>query len=228
MLKHLCYRLKQRWIPYCVAKAGKLAIRLLFSTCRVQIEGLDVLVETVFQQKCIIMSWHNRLILLAEILSKYAPQFIYAALVSNSRDGELIAVIANSYKNGKAIRVAHNAKYQALQDLLKHIKNHDDVVVITPDGPKGPPYQVKPGVSLAAKATDAYVIPMSWTASSYWQLKTWDKLMIPKPFSTISVVFGKPVVFSKNQSFSYEEESLILQKALLASDQKASSSLSLS
>jgi lysophospholipid acyltransferase (LPLAT)-like uncharacterized protein len=223
MLKQWWYQLKHRWIPYCVARLGKLAIHILYSTCQVKVQGLDQLVKAGYKQKCIIMSWHNRLILLPEILTQYAPQFIYAALVSNSRDGELIAVITQSYKNGKAIRVAHNAKYQALQDLVKHIKNHDDVVIITPDGPRGPRYQVKPGVTVAARAADASVVPMSWSASRSWQLRTWDQMIIPKPFSTISVVFGEPVLLSKNNGINYEDDSLNLQNALLSTDLKSSS-----
>src|SRR5262249_41681403 len=68
-----------------------------------------------------------------------------------------------------------------------------DVIIITPDGPRGPRYIAKPGIAAAACETGAHVVPFSWTATRFWQLGTWDKMLLPKPFSTLLVTFGDPI-----------------------------------
>lgn len=157
------------------------------------------------------MLWHNRLLIISEILNKHAPQFIYRAVISNSRDGELLAILANSYSAGRTLRVPHNARYQALQQMISHLKSHNDILIITPDGPRGPRYKVKPGIAIAAHESQADVIPLSWTANRYWQLNTWDQMMIPKPFSHIEVKFDQALKCDTNES---KTESILLQKYL--------------
>lgn len=164
-------------------------------------------------KKCILMLWHNRLVLAPFALYKFAGEFIYAAVISKSRDGELLDAVMRSYKHGRTIRVAHSARHKALLEVIRHLQDTRDVVIITPDGPKGPCYQMKPGTALAAIETGAAVIPMTWEASSYWKLNTWDGLRIPKPFSKIKVVFGEPIQFPADTPL--EAATAALQKTLL-------------
>jgi lysophospholipid acyltransferase (LPLAT)-like uncharacterized protein len=196
--------LKDRWITFKrkhlgtpIALSAKYLIRLLLWTCRFKVQGLETFVKTASQERCIVVLWHNRLALVAEFFHRHAPQFIYAAFVSKSRDGEPLARLATSYKAGRAIRVPHNARHQALKNAIDHLKFHNEIVLFTPDGPRGPPFQVKPGVVKAAQEAGAAVIPFTWTASRFWQFKTWDQFMLPKPFSTIHVTLGVPVYLNK-------------------------------
>jgi lysophospholipid acyltransferase (LPLAT)-like uncharacterized protein len=158
----------------------------------VRITGLEQFIQTVSEKRCIVMLWHNRLAVIAEILNKHAPQFIYAAFISKSRDGEPLALIANSYRAGRAIRVPHQAKHQALKIVIETLKRKKQVILFTPDGPRGPRYKIKPGIILAAKEAEAVIIPFTWTADRFWTLKTWDQFRLPRPFSTLSVSFGQP------------------------------------
>lgn len=144
------------------------------------------------------MLWHNRLAIIAEVLNKHAPHFIYSAFISKSRDGEPLALLANSYKAGRAIRVSHNAKHQGLKMVIESLKTKEDIIVFTPDGPRGPRYKMKPGIVLAARESNAAIIPFSWSAKSYWTLKTWDKFMLPKPFTTLTITFGSPIMIDQN------------------------------
>lgn len=139
------------------------------------------------------MLWHNRLTAVAQVLETYAEQFTYVAFVSKSRDGEIVAAFTESYEAGRTIRVPHNRRDGALKAMVNHLKNTGDIIMITPDGPKGPPNEVKPGVLFAALETGAPIIPFSWTASRFWKMPTWDGLLLPKPFSTIHVNFGAPI-----------------------------------
>lgn len=175
-----------------LAITSKFVIRSILSTCKFEIAGFDQFNAAAKEKKCILMVWHNRLALVAEILNRYAPQNGYAAVVSNSRDAEPLALLASSYK-GKTIRVSHDARYQALRRMMNHLKQKSDVIIITPDGPRGPRYEVKPGIAVAAKQSKAHIFPMAWSATKFWQLGTWDKMILPKPFSKITVTIGEPV-----------------------------------
>jgi lysophospholipid acyltransferase (LPLAT)-like uncharacterized protein len=193
MLKSKWRKLKRRLLSYFYAYLGKYVIKVLLWSCKTKIDGIEEFVKLAKQEKCILMLWHNRLALVAEILNKHAPQFIYTALISKSRDGDPLAILAQSYKSGKAIRVAHNARHQALKKMINSLRKGHEIIVITPDGPRGPCYNVKPGIALAAKETKAMIIPFTWKANYFWELKTWDKFMLPKPFSTIHVILGEPI-----------------------------------
>lgn len=208
--KQLFYKV----LPFLMTTLGQGLIRLILLTCRWEVKGIERFKELASKEKCILMLWHNRLAIAAPLLYKFAPHFIYAAVVSNSRDGKLLSAIIHSYKTGRTIPVAHNARYQALQTLVRYIKEKQEVVIITPDGPRGPCYQLKPGVAVAALETGAYVIPLTWSANRYWELHTWDRLKLPKPFAKIEVLFKEPVQFQQNHSIDLKEAQAILQQSL--------------
>jgi lysophospholipid acyltransferase (LPLAT)-like uncharacterized protein len=65
--------------------------------------------------------------------------------------------------------------------------------IILPDGSKGPIYEAKMGVAMLAKLTGSPVIPMSYSADRYWRVRSWDKLVIPKPFAKISIAIGDDI-----------------------------------
>lgn len=219
MSETLWHQIRHSIFPYIIAYFGKGVLRLILCTCRLQVTGIQQFKEAAAKKKCILMLWHNRLPLVAEVMSRHAPQFIYAAFISNSRDGEPLAILANSYPNGRTIRVPHNARHQALRKMINHLKHRNDVVVVTPDGPRGPRYEVKPGTAAAAKEAAAAIVPLSWSASRFWQLKTWDKMIFPKPFSTIAVALGKPIDLCDEKE-NIEVESGLLQEALLNLDKQ--------
>jgi lysophospholipid acyltransferase (LPLAT)-like uncharacterized protein len=62
---------------------------------------------------------------------------------------------------------------------------------ITPDGPRGPAYVLSPGVIFLAQKSGADVLPMNFEFSSYWRLKSWDRFILPKPFSRVRLIFGE-------------------------------------
>lgn len=216
MLKKIKNYLKNKWLnsrAFLVATIGKGCVNLLMFTCRVKINGIERFRKIAETEKCILMLWHNRLVITPWILSYTAPQFNYAAVVSNSRDGEMISRIVESYK-ARTILVPHNKRYEALQTLINCINKKRQIIVITPDGPRGPCYELKSGVAVAALETNAFVIPLNWKASRYWEFGTWDRLRLPKPFSTIEVEFGEPIQFNEAPPISLDDAKKILQKAL--------------
>jgi hypothetical protein len=68
--------------------------------------------------------------------------------------------------------------------------------LLTPDGPRGPRYQLQPGILKLAEATGAPIVPIHVRFHSAWRLKTWDRFVIPKPFSRVEVTFAEPITMS--------------------------------
>lgn len=208
--------LKRKIFAFLIAYIGKYGLRLILSTCKIEVKGFENFKETISSKKSILMLWHNRLSIVSEILYRLDNNTIFSAFISKSRDGDPLAKLAASYKTGKAIRVPHNQRHQALKTVIDTLKYTKEVVIITPDGPKGPRYEVKPGIVAAARETDAAIIPFTWTSSKFWQLKSWDKLLFPKPFSTLIITFGKPIELLK--TVEMEEGQLLLKKSLMAEE----------
>lgn len=178
---------------YLIANTSKFLMTLIIRTCRVHVDGLEEFVKIAEKEKCILVLWHNRLAVIPDIITTYAPHLNYAALVSGSKDGQILSTIIHSYKQGHTIPVPHLGRYQALQEVIRHIEERKQIVIITPDGPRGPCYELKPGIAVAALETQAQIIAIDWTAPSFWELKTWDRFRIPKPFTTISFKFLPPI-----------------------------------
>lgn len=213
-IKTLYRRTMHKCYIFLVPRVGKCLITLLGYTCRWKVHGLELFTSLAEKEKCIVTLWHNRLILAPQILYYYVPQCIFTGFVSSSRDGELISSIVESYRTGKTIRVPHNSRHEALRAIIKEINEKKSIAVITPDGPRGPKYKIKPGLALAAVETEAYVFVLSWKSTRFWELNTWDKLRIPKPFSTIDVTFSPPVRFKKEALMTHPEAQQLLEEAM--------------
>ena len=78
---------------------------------------------------------------------------------------------------------------------------------ITPDGPRGPCYQVQSGVVALAQLTGAVVIPASYHASRKFVFKSWDRFQLPYPFARCEITFAEPMLFPRDVT-DEERESL--------------------
>lgn len=186
-------RFKRDKAPAIGIAVGQVLIRLLLRTCRLEVRGLEGFLATANAGACVLMLWHDRLALMAPIGWRCAPHLAYAAFVSASRDGRLITEICESYPNCRVITVSHDGRHHALRTLIQQLRTRKEVLLMTPDGPRGPRHKVKAGLALAARTADVPVVPFTWSASRFWQLGSWDRLILPKPFSKVVVQFGQPI-----------------------------------
>lgn len=203
MIKQMKLKGKEWWgwlRTFVLARLGKGLLSLLMRTCTVNIEGLEAFCEIASKEKCILILWHNRIAPALYLFSRYTPYISYAALVSASRDGNLLDAVIHSYRNGSTIRVPHHSRYQALQEVIRCVEERKKIVVITPDGPRGPLYRLKPGVALAALETGARLVSFNWEAERYWEFGTWDKFRLPKPFTKISFTLDTTFCLQKENS----------------------------
>ncbi|MDP1835360.1 MAG: DUF374 domain-containing protein [Chlamydiales bacterium] len=183
-------------------------LRLILATCKVEIHGLQGLFKSAEAGPCMLACWHNRLPICTYAIRRWAPHLPFGAIVSKSGDGQILTTIVQKLPNMSIIRVPHDARHQALRQIIHSLKEDKRVLLVTPDGPRGPRYRSKPGTVVAAEATDAVVIPASWSATRFLQLGSWDKMMIPLPFSKIHIHLGDPLGFGEKTSLKVKRQQL--------------------
>lgn len=159
--------------------------------------------------------WHNRLLLLPSIFRRFLSTRHAAALISASRDGDLLAAFVERYGYG-TIRGSTSRKGASALLRLGEVFAEGTNIVITPDGPRGPVYQLGQGVIFLAQKCDAEVVPGSMEFSSSWRFKSWDRFFIPRPFSTVRIILGTPLrIASTPTDAEFEAERLRLENAIM-------------
>lgn len=173
-----------------------LLVRGLAGTLRFSLERRS---SHVLQPGCapaIYCIWHNRLALSLVIYERFFrppnPQRRLAALVSASRDGALLARVLELFGTQPVRGSSSRRGAQALLELATWSERGFDLA-LTPDGPRGPCYQVQAGVIAAAQLTGGAVIPVGIRLSRYIQTRSWDRFRIPLPFSRCHVIIGEPI-----------------------------------
>lgn len=166
--------------------------------------------------------WHNRIFTMPSIWRRTGGKGRRSVvLTSASKDGTILAYTMSMFGLGAIRGSSSRRAVSALIGMKKALSEGLDVCV-TPDGPRGPRYEVQPGVIKIAQATDVEIIPIHIRYSSAWRLKTWDRFVIPKPFSRVSVIFDLPHRIPQNLSDeAFEAARISLEKCLIeASDDR--------
>src|SRR3954453_3081174 len=131
--------------------------------------------------------WHEALL---PLLWQHRNQGV-AIVVSEAREGKYLSRFAASlgYRalSGSSTRGGARALLGAVRELQAGRS-----VAFTPDGPRGPRREMKPGVVAAAQRAGAPIIPVHAEASRAWRLHSWDRFMIPKPAARVTVRYGRP------------------------------------
>ncbi|HEV8409059.1 MAG TPA: lysophospholipid acyltransferase family protein [Gemmatimonadaceae bacterium] len=114
-----------------------------------------------------------------------------AVLVSQHRDGELIARVLAAWGNTTVRGSTTRGGSRALLAMIKELER-GVVVAVTPDGPRGPAQTFQSGTLVAAQRANVPVVPLLIHADRAWRLKSWDRFMIPKFFARITIAYGDP------------------------------------
>lgn len=132
----------------------------------------------------VVILWHNRLFAAPEFFRRNFAQRRLATLISASKDGAWLAAFVE--KLGMfPIRGSHYKRGpQAVREMLAAHKDGYDIAV-TPDGSRGPMYDLKPGAVAVALKTGAPFVMFSLNFSQAWRLKSWDRFYLPVPFSRV-------------------------------------------
>ncbi|MEJ2657066.1 MAG: hypothetical protein P8012_07690, partial [Desulfobacterales bacterium] len=104
---------------------------------------------------------------------------------------------------------------EALRRMINNLKENKLAAHIE-DGPKGPSGIVKSGVILLAHATNAAIVPFSVSAEKAWHFNSWDKFLLPKPFSKVFLRFGEMIKFDRVKDREvFESQRMRLEEAML-------------
>ncbi len=156
--------------------------------------------------------WH-RFIWIASYLLRRKK---YYTLASLSKDGQLITLVLNrlgfNVVRGSSSR-GGTASLRKIYSLLKK----KEKIILTPDGPTGPVYKVKPGIVYLQEKTAVPIYPLGVAVKRKLTLNSWDRFVIPYPFTEVVVVVGKPLFLSGQISVArrcdlLEQEMSFLEK----------------
>lgn len=133
--------------------------------------------------------WHASLL---PVAYKHSNEGI-AVLVSQHRDGELIARVLAAWGNTTVRGSTTRGGSRALIAMIKELERGVSVA-LTPDGPQGPALAFQPGALIAAQRANVPIIPILVHADRAWRLKSWDRFMIPKFFARLTFAYGDPTM----------------------------------
>ena len=114
-------------------------------------------------------------------------------LISASRDGDLVSILIERSGYGTIRGSTSRKGVIALRQLVDALAAGSNVL-FTPDGPRGPVYEVSPGVIFVAQKSGAPIVPIHMEYSSCWRLKSWDRFCVPRPFSKLRFIIGPPLL----------------------------------
>ena len=136
----------------------------------------------------IFVFWHGQLLPLVH----YHRQEGIVVLVSEHADGEYITRLIERNGFGTTVRGSSTrGGIEGLRGLVRAAREGKDLA-LTPDGPRGPSGEFKPGALVAAQMTGLPVIPLSVGASAGWRMRSWDSFLVPRPLSRITIEYLPP------------------------------------
>lgn len=183
-------------------------ITLLFRTMRITFVGKEIMPGfTARDEGFVAAFWHGRLLLIPFTY----PGCAMHVLISIHRDGEIIANVMKRFGFSLVRGSSKKGGAAALREMLQLLKENRPLAV-TPDGPRGPAEVMKPGVAQVARLSGKAVIPMTFSASSCFRATSWDRFMVPYPFSRGVLYVGEPVRHEPGEDM--EEFRLRLEAAL--------------
>ncbi|MBI3784806.1 MAG: lysophospholipid acyltransferase family protein [Deltaproteobacteria bacterium] len=182
------------------------ALQILAWTLRLRFVNGERLFERWEREQVILTFWHNRLIVMP-IAGRGKKLCV---MNSQSRDGEIATRALARWGIHSVRGSATRGGTAGFLQLVRAFRQGYHLAVV-PDGPRGPRYQVKAGVIHLARATGAPLIPVSYSASRFKQLRSWDRLIIPLPFANVTYVVGEPIEVPRHAN---DEEIEVLRRQL--------------
>lgn len=160
---------------------GSLLIRLISLTNKKVFHAPQTLSKEPFIMAC----WHGELLMIPYAYTTYRKTPHVKLLISEHFDGNLIAKTLGFFGFGTIRGSSTRGGAKALISAIKELKNGYDLG-ITPDGPKGPRHEVQDGIIVMAQKAKVKITVVEIKPSSFWQLSSWDRFVIPKPFGIIN------------------------------------------
>ncbi len=143
------------------------------------------------KESFIFVAWHGDLISCPFNYFKNRVNGNVKTMISQSKDGEIISKVYSLFGIESIRGSSSKGGTKALISTIKEIKSGNDVA-LTPDGPRGPRYSIADGVIAIAQKSGAKIVVLNSKPTKYWQFKSWDKFVLPKPFGRIDFYISEP------------------------------------
>jgi lysophospholipid acyltransferase (LPLAT)-like uncharacterized protein len=166
----------------------------------------------------LVAAWHNRIFALPlcyQWLCKARRPL--TVLTSASRDGGFLSALVARFGIGSVRGSSSRRGSAAVRELAGELKRGADVI-ITPDGPRGPRYALNPGLMFLARQMGIPIMPVRVEYDDFWELKSWDRFRIPKPFSKVRVHFLPLQPIGKESDASELQQEGVRLQGLLGGD----------
>ncbi len=173
----------------------RLLVALIGVTLRYRLRDPDGVLAARPTAPLIFVFWHNRIFLMPHLYRKYwrpCGRDRLAVLISRSKDGQLLAEALAAFGLRCVRGSSSRGGAEALREMTALVREGFDIG-ITPDGPRGPKYNLQPGCVILAQRTGAAIIPVSYETNWKITLKSWDAFMIPLPFAHCTIQLGTPI-----------------------------------
>ncbi|MGP1450239.1 MAG: lysophospholipid acyltransferase family protein [Wolinella sp.] len=167
---------------------GYIITRLLYFTCKKHFQISD---KIQLDSSFIVVFWHGELLLQPFLYRRLKAKTRISVMISDHFDGEIIARMIGFFAFDTIRGSSNKGGKRALLGAIRELQNGGDIA-ITPDGPRGPYHSVADGIIMLSQKTSRPIVPFRAHFEDAWQLKSWDRFFIPKPFSRITLIAGEP------------------------------------
>ena len=141
-------------------------------------------ITPIGEEQHVCVTWHGELFMSPQAYRHIHKKHPASAIISSHFDGSLIAKTLQFLGIRPLRGSSKKGAKQVLLQAFKSIKSGEEVL-ITPDGPRGPRHSMSDGAIGIALKSKLPIFVMNFKAKSYWQVNSWDKFVIPKPFTQI-------------------------------------------
>ena len=172
------FTLRERILLWLITWTAYLIVRLLGPTIRFAVSWEDATPKSLAERPYVYSFWHNCMI----AAMYWCRDLEVRVMSSDSFDGEYTGRIIRKFGFVKVRGSSSKGAVRALLGMRREIEQNA-TVAFTIDGPRGPRYVAKPGPVVLARATGVPMVAFHIALENPWILNTWDKSMIPKPFS---------------------------------------------
>jgi lysophospholipid acyltransferase (LPLAT)-like uncharacterized protein len=189
-----------------------LILRLWGASLRFEVSNDTIQAITKNDEPVAFVLWHNRLFLTAEVFRRYRRGRVLYGLVSTSKDGAWLSAFF-SLAGIRTVRGSSSKLGREAVTALVEVMRAGHDIGITPDGPRGPLYDFKAGGLIVARRVRAPLLLLGAEFQSSWQLRSWDRFYLPKPFSRVRL---RCEWIPSDQIKDREQAAITLRKRLLA------------
>jgi lysophospholipid acyltransferase (LPLAT)-like uncharacterized protein len=177
--------------------------RIIRGTCRVQFTGTEHMQEALDSKRPVIATtWHGKAFMVISCLIKIVDPGDFSVIMPNDWRGGTLAVLTRRLGASPIqVNLFDDPTLSAGREVAKLVRwiSAGGNTIIAPDGPDGPAYLPKPGVTYIARKAQAIIVPIGGYCRHAYRLNRWDQYELPFPFSKVSIHMGKPFTIPKGR-----------------------------